>query len=175
MRTVVLGPPPAELEALIALRRSRGADLYDEIWAGEYHMAPAPHPTHGYLDDQFAHVLRGPARAVGLVGTGPFNLGTSDDYRVPDRGLHRGLPTTAFVATAALVVEIVSPNDETWDKLGFYARHDVDEIAVADPATRRLTWLRRSDDGGYAETISSPLLAIDVAVVADQIDWPRFD
>ncbi len=43
MRTVVLGPPPAELEALIARRHSLGLDGSDEVWKGEYHMAPVAH------------------------------------------------------------------------------------------------------------------------------------
>ena len=35
MRTVVLGPPPAELQALIARRHSLGLDGFDEVWKGE--------------------------------------------------------------------------------------------------------------------------------------------
>lgn len=75
MRTVLLGPMPAEMEALVERRRTLGLDGHDEVWEGEYHMAPAPHPWHGYLDDELAAVLRPSARAAGLVGTGPFNMG----------------------------------------------------------------------------------------------------
>lgn len=172
MRTVVLGPRPAELQALIELRRARGADRHDEVWEGEYHMAPAPHPHHGYVDDELAAALRAPARAAGLTSTSAFNLGTADDYRVPDRGLHRELPTATFAPTAVLVVEIVSPGDESWAKLAFFAAHGVQEVVIADPTLRSLTWLVREGEG-FVETARSGLLDLDVVEVAAQIDWPH--
>jgi hypothetical protein len=45
VRTIVLGPPPPELNALIARRQSLGLDTHDEVWKGEYHMAPAAHSS----------------------------------------------------------------------------------------------------------------------------------
>ena len=51
-----------------------------------------------------------------------FNLGESEhDFRVPDGGLHRPGGDEMWHPSAALVVEIVSPDDETWQKLPFYA------------------------------------------------------
>jgi hypothetical protein len=41
MKTVVLGPLSPEFEAILARRHALGHDLFDEIWEGEYHMAPA--------------------------------------------------------------------------------------------------------------------------------------
>ena len=38
-----------------------------------------------------------------------------------------------WLPTAALVVEVVSPGDETYDKLQFYACHNVDEVLIVDP------------------------------------------
>ncbi|MEX0659371.1 MAG: Uma2 family endonuclease [Egibacteraceae bacterium] len=172
MRTVVMGPVPDELAALLEKRRATGADLYDEVWEGDYHMAPAPHAAHGVLDQQLAVLLDPLARAAGLVGSGPFNLGHPDDYRVPDRGLHRAAPSGTWVATAALVVEIVSPDDETWAKLAFYAAHEVDELVVADPHSRTLYWLARSAGGAYEPIEASVLLGVDAAAFAEQIDWP---
>lgn len=175
MRTVVVGPVPDELAALIERRRAAGADLYDEVWEGEYHMVPAPGGPHAVLDNELAVLLHPFAQAAGLVGSGPFNLGRPDDYRVPDRGLHRSPPSGTWVATAALAVEIVSPGDETWDKLPFYAAHGVDEVLVADPQERRLTWLALSETGSYEQVAASALLGLDVAEVAGQIDWPPLD
>lgn len=43
--------------------------------------------------------------------------------------------------TAALVVEIVSPNDKAWDRLDFYAARGVDELLIVDPAQRAISWL----------------------------------
>jgi hypothetical protein len=113
VRTIVLGPQPAELEALLARRRSLGLDTHDEVWEGDYHMAPAAHASHGWLDDQLAVLLHPLARDAGLGGTGAFNLGAPGDFRVPDRGYHRVRPATTWLSTAAIVVEIESPHDET--------------------------------------------------------------
>lgn len=161
-----------DLQDLIARRRATGADLYDEIWDGEYHMAPAPHPFHGYLEGLFAIILHPVAQRAGLVDTGPFNLGNPSDYRVPDRGLHRALPTEMWVPTAALVVEVLSPGDESWKKLGFYAAHAVDEILAVDGEQERLTWLARRGDH-YDEVTSSTVLGVPVAEVAAAVTWPR--
>ncbi|MDQ6616287.1 MAG: Uma2 family endonuclease [Actinomycetota bacterium] len=96
-------------------------------------MAPAAHPAHGSVDHALAVLLDPYSTAAGLVATGPFILGGPDDYRVADHGYHRRLPEDVWVPSAAVVVEIVSPDDETYDKFGFYAAHDVDELIVADP------------------------------------------
>jgi len=79
VKTVVLGPRPAEPEALIARRRRLGQDLYDEVWEGSYHVVPAPHRAHGFVENELAIPLAPAATAVGLVGTGPFNLGEPED------------------------------------------------------------------------------------------------
>ncbi len=173
MRTVVLGPKPAELEAMIERRRTSGADLHDEVWQGEHHVAPAPapHPAHAYLDQQLAEVLGPLARDAGLVSTGPFNLGRPDDYRVPDRAVHRHLPIEIWVPTAAVVVEILSPDDETWNKLDFYAAHHVDELLIVGAADRTVAWLALTDNG-YASVDVSGLLGMSVEALSDQIDWP---
>lgn len=57
---------------------------------------------------------------AGLIpAMGEFNLGESEhNFRVPDGGVLQLGAAGTWLATAALVVEIVSPNDdETWDKL----------------------------------------------------------
>jgi len=172
VKTVVLGPRPAELEALIARRHAVGIDLFDEMWEGSYHVAPAPSAGHAFLDNVLAVILHPYAQAAGLTGTGPFNLGLPDDYRVPDRGYHRGQPTGTWVPIAAMVVEIISPDDETYEKFGFYAKHGVEEILVADPTARSVTIWRRTPEASYDESPASVLLGISVADLAPQITWP---
>jgi Uma2 family endonuclease len=174
VRTVVLGPAPEEFEALLKRRQALGQDLYDEVWEGDYHMAPMAHSSHGYLDTQLAVLLHPLAQRAGLGETSAFNLGSPDDYRVPDRGLHRGIPSAVFVPTAAVVVEVVSPGDETWQKLDFYAAHSVDELLIADPAERSVTWLVLHG-GRYVEAEYSPLLRVNVAKLTEQINWPATD
>jgi Uma2 family endonuclease len=172
VKTVVLGPRPAELESLIERRRKLGLDLYDEVWEGSYHVVPAPHPAHGFVERRLAVLLEPAAEAHGLVGIGPFNLGEPDDYRVPDGGYHRGMPDTVFVPTAALVVEVVSPDDETFAKFDFYAAHGVDELLVADPATRSVRLFALSAGGRYVETERSELLGVRASELTAAIAWP---
>jgi Uma2 family endonuclease len=171
VKTVLLGPRPAELEALIEHRRRLGLDLFDEVWEGELHMAPAPGAAHAIVVDELAAALRGPSRRAGLRGSGPFNLGTADDFRVPDAGYHRGTPTGVWLANAAIVVEVVSPDDETFSKFDFFFAHGVEELVVADPASRTLRWWSRGD-GGFEPAERSELLGVDVADVVAEIDWP---
>ena len=73
--------------------------------------------------------------------------------------------------SAALVVEVVSPDDETWAKLGFYAAHSVDEVVIVDPKDRSVTWLALTQ-GRYVDVKSSALLGVSVDQVASQIAWP---
>ena len=171
MRTVILGERPAAIQALIESRRATGADRYDEVWEGDYHMAPAPRIPHARLDGQIAAIMERLARPAGLDNVGPFNLGRPDDYRIPDRGLLYPGESGAFANTAALAIEILSPDDETGAKLPFYAARNVVETLIVDPYDRSLTWLRLVD-GSYVEVDHSPLLDVAVAAVADEIDWP---
>lgn len=172
MKTVVLGEPPPALEEILKRRRALGQDGFDEVWEGVYHMAPMARPWHGYVEDQLAALLRPHALRSGLVPGGAFNLGNANDYRVPDRGYHRTLPSEVYVPTAAIVVEVVSPDDETWEKFGFYAAHGVEEICTAEPLACRLRWWRCAGNH-YIETDTSALLDLTVEDLATRISWPR--
>ena len=104
---------------------------------------------------------------------GIFNLGEPNDYRVPDGGLLRPGEEAVYLAAAALVVEIVSPNDDTWDKLGFYASRTGDELLIVDPQERRVHWLGLGAGGEYRPLEMSGLIELGAAELADRIDWPE--
>lgn len=173
MTTVVLGATPPELQALIERRRTAGVDRLDEVWKGVLHMTPAPSGPHADVAQQLAELLGPLARAAGLYPTmHEFNVGESEhDFRVPDGGLHRDRPATLWHPTAALVVEIASPSDETWSKLPFYASHHVDELLIVDPAERTVQWLALQD-GEYRPIDQSRLIEVGPRELARQIDWP---
>ncbi|MGE5762737.1 MAG: Uma2 family endonuclease [Mycobacterium leprae] len=172
MRTIILDPLPKEIAAFVERRRALGQDTYDEVWDGVYHMAPAPSGEHAALQHTLSEMLGVIARRVGLTPSGPFNLGDPNDYRVPDLGYHRAPPRGAWVPTAAVVVEILSPGDETFEKFGFYAAHDVDEIVVADLSTQTMRcWHLVSS--GYREQEGSAVLDVDMRALGEAIEWPR--
>ncbi len=106
---------------------------------------------------------------------GDFNLGESEhDYRVPDGGVHRQRPRGVWHSTAALVVEIISPGDETWEKLPFYAAHHVDELLIVDPTKRQVRWLALAQHE-YQPAQRSGLIDLGPADLVDQIDWPTIN
>lgn len=76
------------------------------------------------------------------------------------------------VATAAVVVEIVNPDDETYDKFDFYAAHDVEEIMVADP-TERVVRVFRLQAGRYVKAARSGLLRAAADQLTESMEWPR--
>lgn len=173
MPTLVLDPQPRELQELLEHRKRSGLHRLDEVWEGVMHMVPAPTGQHAYVAHQLAEFLGGPARAAGLApAMGEFNLGESEeDFRVPDGGLHRTIPRGVWHSTAALVVEIVSPGDESWQKLPFYAAHHVDEVLIVDPTKHAVHWLALAD-GEYRDVERSGLIDLGPAELAARIDWP---
>ena len=173
MRTLILEPSSAGLEEVLERRRRSGLDRLDEVWEGVLHMVPAPRGEHAYVAQQLAVILDGPARAAGLVpAVGEFNLGESEhDYRVPDGGIHREVPRGAWFATAAIVIEIVSPGDESWEKLPYYARRRIDEVLVVDPYERAVHWLALAA-GTYKPIERSSLIDLGAADLTARIDWP---
>ena len=174
MATLVRDPPPAEFKALLERRRQLGQDRFDEMWDGVLHMNPAPSYEHQRISQQLAVILDPLARAAGLEAViGGVNIGTADGYRIPDGSLHRPGSGGTYLSTAALALEIVSPGDETWDKLAFYASRRVDELLIVDPQERRVDWLGLGPNGEYAPLDTSGLIELSAVELADRIDWPE--
>jgi Uma2 family endonuclease len=176
MPTLVLDPPPVQLEQLLEHRRRIGADTHDEVWEGVYHMVPGPGLPHSMLVLQLAEILAPFARRAGLHASVEFNLGVKDDFRVPDLGVHRNRPhgTGIWIATAAIVVEVLSPGDETWKKLPFFAAHEVDELLVVDPDTKSVAWYSLQAEG-YEQVERSEIIDLSATELTHLIDWPPAD
>jgi Uma2 family endonuclease len=171
MRTLVLDPPTAGLGGVLESRRRSGLDRLDEIWEGVYHMVPAPSGLHATSESQLHRILGPPAMAAGLTMSGQCNIGESEhDFRVPDGALHRSPPEGVWNPTAALVIEVVSPNDETWEKLPFYAAHAVDEVLIVDPQKRTVDWLELRG-GEYERVERSRLIDLAAEGLVEQLGW----
>ena len=172
MRVLALDSSLPEIEALLESRRISGQDGSDEMWNGVLHLSPHSTFRHAQLSQQLAEILGPLARDVGLIpAIAEFNLGSSDqDYRVPDGGLVRDRNDRLFVPTAALVIEIRSRDDESWEKLPFYAAHGVEEVVILEPESREVTWLR-SQGGGYVAAERSTLIDMSPTQLADRLDW----
>jgi Uma2 family endonuclease len=167
MRTFVYSQA-AEIER----RRELGIDARDEVWAGVYRMIPPPSLGHQRVGEQLLTLLAAPARAAGLTALiREFGVGAPGDFRVPDGGLLRDGVEGPWQPTAALVLEILSPHDKTWQKLPFYAAHDVRELLIVDPCKRTVQWLALMD-GRYEPIERSDLIDMGADELAELIDWP---
>ena len=129
-------------EDLLAWREQSGVDRFDELWEGVLHMNAAPHGDHQALQDDLREWLKhwwarprnGRAscqRNVAKAGQWPHN------YRIPDIVLmppdRQHLDQGLFIAGPPLVVvEIRSPDDESLEKLPFYATLQVPEVWIID-------------------------------------------
>lgn len=169
MTTIVLGPLPPELQDWLDRRRRLGQDRRDEVWEGRYVVAPDPHSSHGALQLALADLLRPAAKRLGLHATTTFNLGRQDDFRIPDAGLLPG-PLGVWHDTALLVVEILSPDDETFAKLDFYAAHGVQEVLVLDWRDRTARVL--DTQHGHRDLDRSAVLGLTPAEIVATLDWP---
>lgn len=134
--------------ALLEERRRTGADLRDEVWEGLLHMVPPPSEKHQRFHGDLFVVLTPLARSRGLLPyfeTGLFR--SADDYRVPDQTYARPdqISERGVDGGAVLVVEILSPGDETYDKLDWYAGTGVDTVLVIDPVTKVFEIFVRQD------------------------------
>jgi len=170
VRALLPDPAPAEFEAVLERRRRWGADRRDEVWQGVLHVNPAPHGRHAKLQAQLLRLLGTYADAADLTALGDFSLGQPDDYRIPDAGLLRHGPDELHYPTVALAIEILSPGDETWDKVPFYAAHEVDELLIVDPAEQIVRWLTRSGDR-YQPISRSNLIDLSADELARQLGW----
>jgi Uma2 family endonuclease len=174
VRTIVSDPPPAGFEALLERRRRWGVDRHDEVWDGVLHMNPRPHGRHANVQQQVLELLGPVARAAELTPLADCNLGDAGDYRVPDGALQRPGPDRLYYATAALALEVVSPGDETWEKLAFYASHGVEELLIVDPQERAVHWLAL-EAGEYRPVARSGLVGLGAGELAARVDWPALD
>jgi len=163
-------PSTPQRELLIAERQRLGHDRRDEIWEGHYVMSPVGNGKNARLQADITHTLRAPARERGLTVVAEINVGASFDFRVPDAAVVSERSDAVFFETAVVVVEVLSRNDDTFRKFGFYHRHHVTEILVIDPMTDSVQWYQRGPESYQPENHSNAL-ELDAAEVAAQLSW----
>ena len=177
MRVVWMEPP----EALLDERRRLGLDGRDEMWDGVLHVVPPPGGPHQGLSSEFFGVVFPVAKRRGLVPrmeTGLFRA--ADDYRVPDQVYCLpGHLSDRGAEGAELVVEVRSPDDDTYRKMPYYAALGVREVLVLHPAPRRAELYRLVEDqllpvqADAAGELASDVLGVRIAARADvlRLTW----
>lgn len=140
MRALMLDPP----QSLLAERRKMGQDVFDEVWEGVLHMVPPPSGTHQQFGSDLLVALAPQARARGLAvtyETGLFRpLAGERDYRVPDLVVYRPEHRSkrGIEGRAEVVIELLSPDDESREKLPFYEALGTPEVFLIDHETREI-------------------------------------
>jgi Uma2 family endonuclease len=150
MRALLLEVPQAMLDE----RRRLGHDKHDEMWDGVLHMVPPAGGPHQKRGSRLMSRLIRLAEPLGLDATyetGVFEPGRNDNYRVPDNVVFRpsSFSERGVEGRAELVVEFRSPNDESYEKLPFYASMEVQEVLILDKSH---VDLRHLVDGAYVPT-----------------------
>ena len=130
-------------DEVLAERRRIGIDRRDEVWDGVIHMVPLPSGPHMDVSFELAVALRTVAQRRGLKVHHEAGLFDHDtNYRVPDIIVARPeLLTHRGWEGAELVVEVLSPNDESREKLPFFAKLGLREVWFVDPETRAIELL----------------------------------
>ena len=144
MRAVLVNISDGEL----AERRRTGIDRYDEMWEGILHMTAAPSVEHQRILDELiaflGPLLRRSARGTLRSGINVFNdASKAIDFRIPDLSFVAAGRAHVLAADGTrgggpdAVIEIRSPDDETYDKFAFFAGVGVREVIVIDRDTKR--------------------------------------
>jgi len=126
-------------EHFLEERRRLGHDKKDELWDGVLHMVPSPGLHHQRLSTDLLIALHPIARRFGLESwcDSTSVLGPTDNWRIPDLVFARSdQRSKRGLASAELVIEVLSPHDESRKKLPFYASVGVREVWIIDPMTR---------------------------------------
>lgn len=169
MSSVLFREAPPAVEALIEERRRTGIDRFDEVWEGLYVVNPPPSFRHATVAGRILDLLRPPADDRGLVVRREVGVGRPNDHRIPDVVVARIADLDDhehYLLTAAIVVEVLSPN-ERMDKRPFYLAHGVAEVVLVDPATGSITWYALAPErDSYLPVDASAVLPIGPAEVA---------
>ena len=131
----------------LARRRRTGIDRFDEMWEGVLHMAPAPAFEHqrivGGIYRFLSPLCEQQGRGVLALGINVFSEGPStEDYRIADLTFvaaerrHVVAPDGIRGGGPDAVIEVRSPDDETYEKLPFFARLGVREVIVVHRDTK---------------------------------------
>ncbi len=152
-RAVLVSP---SAERLARLRQHDG-DRFDEVWEGVLHMVPPPSGWHQRFGYDLGALLRPHASSRGLVGlneAGLYRPGSPgySDYRQPDImfASPEHCSDRGVEGRAALVIELLSPGDESREKLPFYEAVGVGEVWLIDPVSRQVEVYTRRGEKFFA-------------------------
>ena len=181
MRVLFVDAPPE----LLAERRRLGLDRRDELWEGVVHVVPQPETGHQVFGANVIGAASARLRRRGLqitYETAVYQPGHREwSYRVPDLIVTRPalLATSGIEGPPELVLEILSPNDESREKFPFYAALGCREVLLVDRRRHSFELFRLTDgelvpvppDEAGTVRLEAFEASISVAGVALRVGW----
>lgn len=171
------------LATWLAERRERGLDRHDYIDEGRYVVAPMAGGLHQRAQMRLAQLLAPSAEQRGLECFAGANIGTENNYRVPDIVITEP-GNLVFYPSARLVVEVLSPSEAPLVKLEHYTQCLVEEYLEVDPQSRTVRLLARRASGAevanieavavgvrWASADRSEVLGLNVADMLTALGW----
>lgn len=172
-------------QQLLDERAQLGLDGRDEVWDGVLHMVPPASGTHQLFSALLVKILWRIVEARDLLVISEVGVFANEkNYRVPDIVVvrrddfaHRGID-----GRAELVIELLSPGDESRAKLAFYGSRGVREVWLIDPIARRaeVLMLRGNKYVAVASesdgAIRAPTFELELRVVDGpklRVTWPN--
>lgn len=160
-------------ESVLEQRRRLDIDRQDERWEGEWHFVNPPKLWHPELNSDMFRVLAPRAELVGLSAycesTGVF--ADAEDWRIPDQVYAPAVHKFEDGLTgAALVVEVRSPDDESYAKLPFYAERGITEAMIVH-RDRRFELFRLDAAAVYQPVQDGRCSVLDVTF--STVDGPK--
>lgn len=142
MVAVLEAPDQAGLDLILHQRRANGQDRWDECWDGRYIVLQPPSIEHFDVVKFLSRVFEWGVERDG----GRFDAGCAvsdrverwiENFRQPDvsvflSGNSADPHRTHWAGGPDLAVEVVSPGDRTYEKLGFYAAVGTRELLIID-------------------------------------------
>lgn len=185
---------PALEEEIRARRAEWGADRFDEVWDGTCLITPPRNIEHADIQAGVATAIRfalgfsSPAKAFFSVTVSDRLDDWEENYRRPDVAVV--LPGSIAKDCGAyclggpdFIVEIVSPDDQSREKITFYERVGVREMLIIDRDPWRLELYRLQDgrlelvgqsEVGRSDILRSSVLPLSFQLIAGQ-PRPRID
>jgi Uma2 family endonuclease len=175
-------------QELIRQRQERGIDQFDEVWEGVYVVSPLARLEHQFISSSLTYIL---TEVIHVPGLGRVYAGANvsdrevdwkDNFRVPDvvvvlNGSKARDCDTHLCGGPDFLVEVLSNDDKTYDKLDFYSVIGVRELLIVHPETRRIELFRLSQNELVLvgkSTQDSPII-LTSAVVPLSFQWANVD
>ncbi|MGE0547521.1 MAG: Uma2 family endonuclease [Kofleriaceae bacterium] len=177
MRALLLEPDPAWLDD----RCRKGLDKFDEVWDGVLHVVPFPSTAHQRVVGALYVVFRQLAERHRLEAFEHFGIyhpvAGERNFRGPDLLIVDPpcLSRRGVEGRAELVVEILSPNDESREKFPFFAQCQIPEVWLIDPSSRAVEVYVLRDDNyeRVAATLDGTIHAPRLSLELRRIEGPK--